>query len=108
MSSPLTDGTSWLNFSLSKVFFSVLARLGYNSSRLIILLALSHFSQKGLKNIRMLHCFLTKSFPNVNCHAYKLEKKSLAKSLVSICYRVSNMGEAINMLSFNVNFLFQT
>ena len=41
----------------------VLAHLGYNSSPLIILLALPHFWQKRLKNTKMLYCFLTKVGP---------------------------------------------
>ena len=49
------------------------------------------------------------------CHAYRLEKESLATSSIqlplsrikSICGRISNMGEAINMLSFNVIIFFK-
>ena len=45
-------------------------------------------------------------------HAYRLERASLEASLIYllvsiITSRISNMGESINVLSFNVNFLFQ-
>ena len=94
-----------------KSVHSVLAHLGYNSSPLIILSAPPRFSQNRLKNTKTLYCFLTKSFRNVKHVPCIRTKKGVIGNqynLISICDRISNIGKAISVRSFNVNFPFQS
>ena len=88
---------------------SVLAHLVYNSSPLIILSTLPHFSQKRFEKTNRLYCFLTKDFPNVKRVSCIQTRRSVIGNqfnLISVCDRISNMGEAINVNFFNVNISF--
>ena len=77
---------------------------------MIILSALQCFSHKRLKTVRTLYCLLTEGFPNVKRAPCIWTRKGVIDNqfnLISICDRISNMGEAINVLPFNDNFPFQ-